>query len=150
MHLTIQAHQFFLLLVLVNKCTPWPDCQLLTNRRCPESLADVVASINTIWQSILWQLYVLTVQISIVRKDETTPTVITLVNKRTLDNKPHLSCCGVISACAYIPDSMDCWSTVLIECWDTTMLRFEIVGRLSISNSVGGCISRNNGIQNKI
>ena len=41
-------YPFILLLVPVNKRTPWPGCQLLTNRRCPESLADVMASNNTL------------------------------------------------------------------------------------------------------
>ena len=29
---------------------------------------------------------------------------------------------------------LQCWSTVLSECWDTTMKRFEVAGRLSINN----------------
>ena len=63
---------------------------------------------NTIWHSNCGSYTVmLTIQISIVCKDETTPIENYLgYNKCTLDNKPHLSCCGVISACAYQPNSM--------------------------------------------
>ena len=67
-----------------------------------------MASNNTIWHSNCGSYTVmLTIQISIVCKDETTPIENYLgYNKCTLDNKPHLSCCGVISACAYQPNSM--------------------------------------------
>ena len=57
---------------------------------------------------------VLTVQISITRiiHKKTHPFLITLVNKRTLDNNSYLSCYGVISACAYQPGSTVCHTNV--------------------------------------
>ena len=60
----------------------WPGRQLLTNRRCPESLAGVVASNNTLYLSIWHSRPIVAAfttrvyhTVSIVRKDETTPIV---------------------------------------------------------------------------
>ena len=89
---------------------PWPGCELFTNRRCPESrqcmlmwwpqttLSGTLIAAAT--QSCLPYRY------RLCAKMKPHPLKITLVNKCTLDNKPHLSCCGVISACAYQPNSM--------------------------------------------
>ena len=43
---------------------------------------------------------------SIASKNKTTTIVNYVANKRTLDNKPHFSCCGAISTCAYINQTL--------------------------------------------